>query len=304
MATIRFNCGNSTNLPTLSAGEMAFANDTNHLFVGEGTYNLNMTPIQKNLLINSNFQVPLESTDSTSASNNLSNGTGRYIFGVYYLYNDASSLGVLSYSIPTETNQLITFNSGSIPGLNYQVKLMSDNYSYLDGTTVTLSFDSQSTSAVQFSAGIPWATVTRTIPVGYSRNSVTFTFNATTLSGKSAPSFNITLFKANAALPSALSIGNFKLEVGSIATSYSANSLSYDVSMLKEHYFIIIDGVRNSDGVYNKLFFYYFCKSNIYNIPPQVKKVEVSIYNLSGSKITYYSDSNITVSYNSTLKLI
>lgn len=284
--------GNEKNLDNLSLAELAFTGDTNCLFIGSMSQNINMSPIGKNILFNSNFQVPVESTDT--GTNTLSQGSGRYIFGNYYLYNSNSSAGALNYNSPTVTNTYLSlspYTDSCIPSISYYVKLPPNNDTPLENTVLTLSFDTKSTQTINFNAGTPNNLVNGTVPIGTNRNIVTFTFQTSTLSGRTAPSINFVLFSAVTPLNAALSIGNFKIELGSNATPYCANSLNYDISMMKNFYYKYYDVQRVSFITSSAMYFYFPFFDYNTNTPPVITKNQLMIYDLKGTP--FYPDSSI-----------
>lgn len=292
MPIVKFKRGTKSNLPaSFSLGEPRFTTDTNELYIGTGTNYTKIEPIGENLLINSNFQVPVEATDNTDLGNNtISNGSGRYIFGHFYLSNAATTTSTITYYRPNDSNDLLQLTcSGGIPSLSYYTKLPTMNFYPLESKTVTLSFDTVSTSVISYQSGPPNTTlVSGQIPIGTARNSISFTYTSTTLSGRSNISMNIVLFKCSSSFSGTLSIGNFKLEQGTKATYYSPNPIEEDIMMLKEGYDVINDRKRICLTTDTKQI-YFDSRVYIYNMPPTLRVTRNIVYDMTGTVAPGYS---------------
>lgn len=280
-STILFKRGKKVNLPILDSGEFAFTSDSNELFIGDGSSNYNLTTSRRNYFMNSNLQAILESTDYTDNSDHtILASSGRYIFGNYYLSN--GSTGTVDYYMPTSTNKLMQLvSSSATPSLSYQSKVPSTNYSALANKIVCLSFDIQCSSNLTFSCGIPGNLISQTINAGTQRVSASFTASLTTLAGKNFTSLNIVIFKVSTPISMTISIGNFKLELGSTPTVYTPNALYQDVILLKNSVSYHRSILRCSAYTANTFSFFFDPLIYIYNSPPILTLESIHLYNLT-----------------------
>lgn len=300
-SVINFKRGLKKNLPTLSDGEIAFTLDTNELFIGHQSVNYNYTPCRENHLVNSNFQIPVESTDYTSLGDNtIAPGTGRYLFGNYYIKNSSLATGNFQYFAPTDANDLLKIScSSAMPSLTYNTKLPLTNFTPLENKMVTLSFDSISTTSFSYQAGVPGATVFGTIVEGFNRNIISFKYNSILLTKKS---MQFILFEANSILNSTFRIGNFKIEEGTNATLYTPPSMEETIAFIKNSYYTINENKRINIVNNTKEGYVYFNPGvYIYNDYPKPILKSCLLSTPSNTSITNFSSKCI---YNNNSGLI
>ncbi|MEG1010057.1 MAG: hypothetical protein RSF67_09655, partial [Clostridia bacterium] len=151
MSIIKLKRGARASLTTLNTGEAAFTIDTKELFIGDGSNNINLTPFNKNYLVNSNFQYPLITSDIINYSSIfLQAYAKKYIYGNYFVSNSTPSNGTISIDLSTNSNGMCRFTcNNAVPKIDYRLKLPryksgSNTYDYsspLENKVLTLSFD-------------------------------------------------------------------------------------------------------------------------------------------------------------------
>lgn len=270
MPIIKLKRGNKASLTTLSAGEAAFTIDTKELFVGDGNTNYSMSSTNKNLLTNSNFQLPLAAldTDSSSAFPILPN-FGRYIYGNFFLSNGPTAMGNVTATggIPSLNGRINIAATNGLPILEYRLKLpryMNNfkNYIYpspLENRTLTLSFDvsNQLGKELRILTGQPSALKLVQIPIGITRISTSFTFAKTTLQSN-IQCMDVVIAKFSDYLNGGIEIGNIKLEDGNKQTPYYINPIDEDAANIAVTYKVLNIVLKPYTITSNTIEFYIF----------------------------------------------
>lgn len=245
MQKIQIKRGNKKNLPILNPGEPAFTLDTKELFVGDGVMNNKIMATNKNLIINSNFQVSLDTFDNGTNTITLLPGESKYIYGNYFIQNLSSSIGSVVIS-RTFTDGMITIvGINSSISLEYRERLprytsTTGQITYikpLNGKVLTLSYDVTNTTSPlsNIKAGVENNLVSYSLNMETIRKAITFTMSYS--DSGAYPLHKIILFALNTNRSFSIMIGNIKLEESTVATLYSPSPLYYDVAMLNRTYF-------------------------------------------------------------------
>lgn len=238
---IQLKRGMKQNLPLLNAGEGAFTTDTKEFYIGTGTKNYNMSPIGENIIVNGNFQISLTEEDGAYPTRQVVPGEGTYLFGNYYLQNDASASGNITIT-RTYTDGMITLScDNAIPTLEYRERLSRyvsalDTYSSVKSNLnemFTVSYDAYNSTAsdVTVQCGIPASLGNLVIPTTNTR--VNYTFQLTNYVGDY---MSVVLLKLTTAFSGSFTVGNFKLEQGEYSSKYTPNSAVYDLACLNQVY--------------------------------------------------------------------
>lgn len=304
--------GNKVNLPILSQGEAAFTLDSKELFIGDGTANYNMTPTTANLLVNGNLQIAT-SQDSTETIT-ITAGSGQYIYGCYYLSNDASAAGSITVSRNSNPSLPITITStGGRPTLEYRTKLArtptSTGFSYLQpnqNQDVTLSINIQNslTLPLTYRWGLASSLGTQIAAVGINRYATTFTMSYPVYNTYN--SMQVILFRTDSDFTGSVSLGDFKLELGKGATPFVPNPLSADACSISQTFQASGLGARCTKVTSDQLEF--SINNPIpypYNYGPRnINVTNVVITDLLGNVATGFSLSSATIDESSNLILI
>ncbi|MEG2310893.1 MAG: hypothetical protein RSB76_02780 [Clostridia bacterium] len=301
MPIIKLKRGNKTSLPILNAGEAAFTMDTKEFFVGDGINNFSMTPINNNILVNSNFQHSLAISEVVnSGGTSLIGGVGKYIFGNYYVSNKTGTSGIVNIFGPQNSSgRLIFMCNDGYPTLEYRVKLpriyQSSKYKYislLDNHILTLSFDfiNNTSNLLTFFTGQPNSLKSITMPNGSTRFSTTFTYNKTTLSPSNIDCMDIVIAKFDTSTNASFEIGNIKLEESSKQTPYYINSLQQDMASIETTYKIINTVLKATVITQNTLEFHIQNDmSLLYDYNPRFNILSTILLSNNGTAQTSYS---------------
>lgn len=242
---IQIKRGNKANFPILEQGEPAFSLDTKELFVGDGLTNHKIAATNKNLMVNSNFQVSFDTFDATGNTITLLPGESKYIYGNYYIKNLSNSIGTIVVSRTFTDGNLTIVGINSSISLEYREKLPRYTSTMgqiiyckpLNGKQLTLSYEitNNLTTLSNIKAGVDSDFTTYSLLASESiRKKVTF--NMSYDESGTYPFQKIVLFSLATNNSFSITIGNIKLERGNTATLYSPTPLYYDIAMLRRTY--------------------------------------------------------------------
>lgn len=253
---IQLKRGNKSKMPILAVGEPAFSTDTKELFIGDGSTNQYFNNANENLIINGNFQVVYEDFDVSTGNIIITPGKAKYIYGNYYISNDATSTGNITISKPL--NGMVTIVSTNAKmTLEYRERLpeyktgVLDNYAFtlpFLNQIMTLSFDYQNNgSDVSFLTG-NGVDNSNSITLKNGKNNLSNTFNMKYKQKGSDYYMGILLLSNNVSSSYQISIGNFKLELGNTRSSFVPNPLYLDILALEQVYKIYNATTRSTNA--------------------------------------------------------
>lgn len=264
-STIKFRRG-STAPPTLAAGEPAFVIADKSLYIGDGIANYRIGPNNANILTNGNFQLYNTMEEVVYLQPTIPN----YVGGLYRCTCTGSSF--LTARFPT-TNQDGTINLEGDGTQKVKIEytipydtgwIVSRPY---EGQPLVLSFDLESTKAGTFNYGVSGGTTyAKSYTTGRQRLVCPIpSWNDASLY---ANHFNLLIADFNEPIANNTKFGNVKLERGTVATPFVANSLTEDAARLAESYVRIVGTYRATTYDANTFYFSipYNFKPNLLNV--------------------------------------
>lgn len=297
MTTIKIKRGLKSALPTLQSGELAFATDSQEVFIG--------TPAAKNLRVNSttsqsnpnlfpngNFQT----TNKMEKEGNISyalNESG-YSYGYYF----KSNKNTMTLTPPDAFySGLLVIGPDMVakrPELRYRIQTprllgATSQLGYLSTLTVTLSFSyvSMESIPIQFQCGMTDNLNSFTLPVSSGENKfyTTFFIPSTNLVATGVYDFDLTIFKAISDITKLFKIGDLKLEIGTEPTPFKSNPVDADYIVLRNQYDVYATTTRASKVTPTTLEFY--------GCLPRKNEYKRIIYSIVGEPVLYGLDGSI-----------
>lgn len=267
---IKLKRGNKINLPVLKNAELGYTLDTKELFVGNGTSNYNLSSIENNLILNSNFTIPANK-DNDKAT--ITAGNNQYLMGNYYI-TCANQVNV------TKTyDGFVRFSSTGTFSFDYIERLVTSDGLPFNNQVLTLSFDiiNYGIIPITITSGSGTNTQNLVIPVGQSRQSFNFT-----MTYPLANQYVITLFSIKTSQEFDIKIGNIRLDKGYINNNYTSILPMFLESPALDMTFRTCSGkFRVVKTTLNTLTFIIPCYLNKY-----IKKISsITIRNLSNVEI-------------------
>lgn len=287
---IQLKRGNKVNLPTLDSGEIAYSIDTNELYVGDGIKNYNCSTSNSNLVLNSNFVLPItnDNEKETIAANSK-----KYFMGNYYItnVNQATILKTYDGFIGIQTTGTFT--------LEYKERTSVKGSTPFNGLPINISFDivNNKTTPITFYTGFNNELKSTTMSGGAFRASVNIEMKY--LQNKS---YSLVIFSSVSQVID-IRIGNIKIEQSKEETKDGSNHPYLTSSCLEMNYKMINGIYRATKITTNTIEFIipiYICQYFSEKVTPTYNLQSVQLYDKSGTSLTGFTK---TVSLNNEFNL-